>query len=68
MPEPWLGRHSWILRDIGPRDDDGEPRETNAAPSELTIDITVNRDDPSRVLKFGSQLDPLLAEDLTDFL
>ena len=68
MPVPWLGQHSRIYRDIDPRDDDGGPRETNAAPAELTIDIPVSRDDPSRILKIGSQLDPVVAENLTDFL
>ena len=68
MPEPWLGQHSRIHRDIDPRDDDGEPREANAAPAELTIEISVSRDDPSRVLKIGSQLGPAMTEDLSDFL
>ena len=68
MPEPWLGQHSRIPRDLDPRDDDGGPRKTNEAPAEQTIDIPVSRDDPSRILKIGSQLDSSAAEDLIDFL
>ena len=68
MPEPWLGHNSRIFRDIDPRDDDEEPREEKAAPAKLTIDISVSRDDPSRVLKIGSQLSPAMTEDLSDFL
>ena len=47
MLEPWLEKNSRIYRDVDPRDDDEEPKEEKAAPDELTIDISVNRDDPS---------------------
>ena len=68
MPEPWLGHDSRIFRDIDPSDDGEEPREEKAAPAELTINISVSRDDPSRVLKIGLQLSPAMTEDLSDFL
>ena len=68
MPKPWLGHNSWIFRDIDPRDDDEKPREEKTAPVELTVDISVSRDDPSRILKIGSQLGPAMTEDLSDFL
>ena len=57
-PEPWLGQQGRIYRDIDPRDDDGGPRETNAASAELTIDIQVSRDDLLRFLKLDHNSTP----------
>ena len=53
--------------DLDPRKDE-EPEARNATPNEATVEIPVDKADPTKVLKIGSQLDPRRAEELTDFL
>ena len=39
-----------------------------ATPNEITVDIPIDETDPIKVLKIGSQLDPVRARELADFL
>ena len=53
--------------DIDPREDQ-EPGGRMANPNETTVDVPIDDSDPEKVLKIGSQLDPVRAKELTDFL
>ena len=53
--------------DIDPREDE-ETGGRMEAPNETTVDLPIDDSDPEKVLKIGSQLNPALAKELTDFL
>ena len=54
-------------KDIDPREDE-EPGGIMVTPNEATVDIPIDDSDPEKVLKIGSQLDPVRAKELTNFL
>lgn len=68
QPGSWLGRYSRFYKDIDLRDDGEEPKETKTAPVELTIDIIVSHNNPSRALKIKSQLNHPMMKELVGFL
>ena len=53
--------------DIDPREDE-EPGGRMATPNEATVDVPIDDSDPEKVLKIGSQLDPIQDKELTNFL
>ena len=54
-------------KDIDPREDE-DPEGRMATPNEATMDVPIDDSDPEKVLKIGSQLDPVRAKELTNFL
>ena len=56
-----------MLKDIDPRED-REPKDRKATPNEITVDIPIDEADSTKVLKISSQLDPVRAKELADFL
>ena len=58
MPGPRPGPPSQFLKDLDLREteDGGESRESQASPAELTIDVPIDNDDDSKMIKIGSQL------------
>lgn len=69
-PRPRPERHDQFSKDLDPRDNDdkGEVKEYQASPEELTIDVSINIDDDSRLVKVGSQLHPQIWQELKEFL
>ena len=53
--------------DIDPREDE-EPGGRMATPNEATVDVPIDDSDPEKVQKIGSQLDPVRAKELANFL
>ena len=58
MPGPRPGHHDQFQKDLDPRDteDNDESKENQASPAELTIDVPIDDNNDSKILKIGSQL------------
>ena len=58
MPGSRPGHHDQFQKDLDPRDneDKDESTESQASPTELTVDVPISEDDDSKMLKVGSQL------------
>ena len=54
MPRP--GPPSQFLKDLDAREteDEGESKESQASPAELTIDVPIDNNNDSKMIKIGS--------------